>query len=169
MKRVSLLAGVLCLVFAACCSSGKKQGEGAEKECGTEKSACCQEMTEEEKAACKEFCEMWEDFDNQPEDVQKELILKAKAKIDKCKAEMAAKKAECEHEKPECEVKKAACEAKKAECKAKWENFDNLSLEEQKALIDKKMQCKKENKTCCKEKGKECSKAKEGSSKCGRH
>jgi len=142
MKRLSLLAGVLCFVFVACCPKAEtepKQGEIVEKqECNKEKPNCCKGMTEEEKAACQEFREKWENFENQTDEVKKDLVLKAKTKIDKCEAEM---------------------EAKKAEFEAKWKNFDNLPLEEQKALIDQKMQCKK---GCCKEKsgeGKKCHKS----------
>lgn len=151
MKRLSLLAGVLCLVFVACCSKTEtepKQDEVTEKQaCNKEESPCCKNMTEEQKAECKEFCEKWKDFDNQTEEVQKDLVLKAKAKIDEQEAEMAAKKAEFD---------------------AKWVNFNNLPVGEQKALIEMKMHCKKGN--CCKGdgEGKKCQKS-EDKSKCEKH
>jgi peptidoglycan hydrolase CwlO-like protein len=143
MKKLMLLAGVLCFVFVACCSKTEtepKQDEVTEKQCNKEEHKCCKGMTEEQKAECKEFCEKWKDFENQPEDVQKELVLKAKERIDKCEAEMAAKKAEFE---------------------AKWADFNNLPVEEQKALIEMKMQCKKGGcckKACHKGEGKKCHK-----------
>jgi len=158
MKKLSLLAGVLCFVFAACCNkteTAPQQEEATEKTCENKGHKCCKEMTEEQIAECKEFCEKWKDFDNQSEEVQKELVLKAKAKIDECEAEMAKKKAEFE---------------------AKWADFNNLPVAEQKALIEMKMQCHKggcckkggEGKGCHKGEGKKCHKA-EGESKCGKH
>jgi len=150
MKRLSLLAGLLCFVFIACCPKAEteqKQEEVVEKQgCSQKETKCCKNMTEEQKAACKEFCEKWKDFENQSEEVQKELVLQAKTKIDACEAKMAAEKAEFE---------------------AKWANFDNLPVDEQKALIDKKMNCKKGG---CKKggEGKKCQKP-EGKAKCGKH
>jgi len=145
MKKLSLVAGVLCFIAVACCPKAgtdqKEEGVAEKHACEHKESKCCKGMTEEEKAACKEFCEKWKDFDNQTEEMQKELVMNAKAKIDKCEAEMAAKKAEFE---------------------AKWADFDNLSVEEQKALIDKKMQCKKGGE------GKKCHKSEENA-KCGKH
>jgi hypothetical protein len=141
MKRLSLVAGLLCFLFVACCPKAdteqKQEGVTEEQACDKE-SKCCKGMTEEEKAACKEFRAKWDDFDNQTEEVQKELVLKAKAKIDEC-------------------------EAKKAEFEAKWAKFDSLSVAEQKALIDIKMHCKKDcckKEACCKKDGesKKCDK-----------
>lgn len=149
MRKLSLLAGLLCFAFVACCPKAEteqKQEEVAEKHaCEQKESKCCKGMTEEQKAECKEFCEKWKDFENQSEEVQKELVLKAKTKMDACDAEMAAQKAEFE---------------------AKWANFNNLPLEEQKALIDMKMNCKK---GCCKKggEGKKCHKS-EGNAKCNK-
>jgi peptidoglycan hydrolase CwlO-like protein len=157
MKKLSLLAGALCFVFVACCNktTEPKQEEATEKTCEQKEHKCCKDMTEEQKAECKEFCEKWKDFDNQSEDVQKELVLKAKAKIDEYEAKMAAQKADFE---------------------AKWANFSNLPVDEQKTLIEMKMNCHKgdcckkscEGKSCHKGEGKKCHKA-EGESKCGKH
>ena len=149
MKRFSLVAGLLCFLFVACCSKADepKQEEVAEKAC-EKKEKCYKNMTEEEKAACKEFFEKWKDFDNQTEEVQKELIAKKKACFDKKIAEK---------------------EAKLEACKAEWANFDNLSLEDQKALIDKKMQCKKGKGSCKKGgEGKKCHKAEGEKAKCNK-
>ncbi len=110
-------------------------------------------MTEEEKAACKEFCAKWEDFNNQTPEVQAELIAKKRA----CTEAKIAKKKEC-LAKCEDADKKAACEQKLAACEAKFANFDSLSIADQKALLDSccvnkkcckaKKECKKEEKTC---------------------
>ena len=138
MKKLSLVAGLLCFVFVACCSKADepKQEEVAEKTC-EKKERCCKEMTEEQRAECEAFRKQWEDWDNLTDDVKKELIAKKKACFDKKRAEM---------------------EAKLEACKAKWAEFENLSLEEQKAFIDKKMQCKKEKGCYKKGEGKKCDK-----------
>jgi len=140
MKKLSLLAGLLCFVFVACCPKTEepKQEEVAATECSKEHKCCKSDMTEEQKAECKEFCEKWKDWENLTDEVKQELIAKKKACFDKKYAEM---------------------EAKMEACKAEWANFDNLSLDEQKALIDKKMQCGKKH--CCKKdgEGKKCHKA----------
>jgi hypothetical protein len=106
------------------------------------KHECCK-MSEEQKAECEAFCKQWKDWTNLTDDVKKDLIAKTKERFDKQDAER---------------------DAKIAECKAEWANFDKLTLDEQKALIDKRMQCEKKccktDKKCCKE-GK-----KEGEQKC---
>ena len=84
------------------------------------------------------------------ETAKAELNQKAYELFARLDAEMEAKKAECEAEGHKCmheiaemtEEQKAECEAKCAEMKAKceemkaaWENFENLSLDEQKDLV----------------------------------
>lgn len=71
------------------------------------------ELSPEQKA---EF-EKWMKFDSLPETEQKALLAKRKAQIDEREAKRKAAKEEFE---------------------AKWANFDNLSIEEQKKLIDMK-------------------------------
>jgi hypothetical protein len=68
---------------------------------------------------------------------------------------MAEKAEKCDGEQKEmCPEKAEKCAA----FKAKWDNWDNLTIDEKKALIDEKMNCCKEK--CCKEKGEEgCNKA----------
>ena len=84
--------------------------------------------------------EKWMKFDSLSKEEQIAILKEKKAEIDQREAEMAAKKAEMEQ---------------------KWANFDNLSIEEQKQLIDMKMPPKmfppkfgkKHDKEFCKEKG----------------
>ena len=137
--------------------------------------------------------EKWNNWANLTVEEQTELVAQVKSCIDKCDAEMKAKcearkakcearKAECEAKKAECdkkvecEAKKAECEKKKAECEAKrtefeaeWANFDNLTLEGKKSLIDKKMQFCKERPhmkgNCEKHEHPKCDKAK---AECGK-
>jgi len=133
MKKLTVLAGVLCFVFVSCCNKTAEAPieEQCTKEGKHEHSGC--KMTEEQ----KEFCKQWDDWANLTDDVKKELVAKKKACIDK---------------------KLAKKEAKLEACKAEWATFDNLSLEEQKALIDKKMACSKKQKCCKKQDKKHCEK-----------
>ena len=137
MKRLTVLAGVLCFVFVSCCNKTADVPE--ENQCTKdEKHECCK-MTEEQKAECEAFRKQWDDWANLTDDVKKELVGKMKVRIDEKYAKM---------------------EAEFAACKAEWATFENLSLDEQKALIDKRMCCKK---SCCKKScDKTCEKKCEG-------
>jgi hypothetical protein len=145
MKKLAVLISVFCFIFVACNNNqpapateepteqcDKKHGE---KEC---------QMTEEQKADM----EAWKNWDNQTTEKKEELVAKRKACIDK---KMAEKSEKCDAEKKEqCPEKEAKC----AEMKAKFDNWNNLTLDEKKALLDE-MQPKK----CCKEGGdKKCCK-----------
>jgi hypothetical protein len=145
MKRlVVLAAGVLCFVFVSCVNKPEEAPapteEVTEQEQTQPKHECCK-MTEEQKAECEAFCKEWKDWTNLPDDAKKGLITKVKERFDKQDAER---------------------DAKIAECKAEWANFDKLTLDEQKTLIDKRMQCEKKcckaDKKCCKEGKKDCEK-----------
>lgn len=128
MKKVKLLLGIFCLaLLSACCGNSGKEGaccQKGEKKCCASKS----EMSEEQKA----FFEEWQNFDNLPAERQKELLAKSKAYVEKSIAE------------------KKACIEK---CEAELANFDNLTIAEQKALLDQKMLCTGQG-MCGKEKGK---------------
>ncbi|MDD4848692.1 MAG: hypothetical protein PHR53_08020, partial [Bacteroidales bacterium] len=132
---------------------------------------CCHEMTPEEKA----FQADWENWATQTEEKKAELVATAKQKLDEkraaCEAKKAAlteeEKAECAKKEAEmteeCKAKKAEMEAKKAELDAKLANWANLTVEEQKVLIDEvKANCKCHGK-CQKGEGEhKCQKAEEG-------
>ena len=64
----------------------------------------------------------------------------------------------------ECEAHKAECEAKKAEIEKVMANWDNMTIEEQKAFFDENAPCCKGHK-CCKEAKEGCCK-KEGEGCC---
>ena len=71
---------------------------------------------------------------------------------------MAACKEKAEASEGEgCAEKKAECEAKHAAFMEKWDQFDTLTLDEKKALIDEFFA-----KKCCKEKKEECENKHEG-------
>jgi hypothetical protein len=134
MKKLAVLAGVLCFVFVSCCNkteAPKEEGQCTKEEKHEE--GCCK-MTEEQKAECEAFRKQWDNWANLTDDAKKELVAKGKSCIDEKFAKM---------------------EAKIEACKADWLAFDNLDIEEQKALIDKKMQCGKKH---CKNSKKQCEK-----------
>jgi len=131
MKKLTILTGILCFVFVSCCNKTADAPDG--KQCAQEQSGqnCCK-MTEEQKAECEAFRKQWNDWANLTDDVKKELVAKMKVRIDEKFAKMEA-------------------------CKAEWATFDKLSLEEQKALIDKQMSCRQQQQ-CCKDSVKQCEK-----------
>jgi hypothetical protein len=151
MKKLLALL-VASFVLFSCCNNAKKD------ECKNKKECC--EMTEEQKADLA----AWNDWDNQTDEKKAELVEKYKNCIDqkaKCCKKDGEKKECCKKdgEKKECCKKELTEEQKKAceEFKAKWENWDNLTINEKKALLDQKMECCKAKKECCKAK-KECCK-----------
>ncbi|MDR2511009.1 MAG: hypothetical protein LBC89_00790 [Bacteroidales bacterium] len=162
MKKLLVLLAASFVLFS-CCNSVKKD------ECKDKK--CC-EMTEEQKADLA----AWNDWDNQTDAKKAELVDRFKKCIDEkaasCKkdGEQCCKdgnKKECckkDGDKKEC-CKKELTEEQKVACtefKAKWDNWDNLTVDEKKALLDQKFECCKAKceapKEGCKKEGekKEC-------------
>ena len=143
MKKLAVLMSVFCFVFVACNNNQKTPAteettEQCEKKCEG-KHDC--KMTEEQKADM----EAWKNWDNQTAEKKEELVAKRKACIDK---KMAEKSEKCDAEKKEqCPEKEAKC----AEMKAKFDNWNNLTIDEKKVLLDE-MQPKK----CCKDGEKKC-------------
>ncbi|MDR3047572.1 MAG: hypothetical protein LBU51_08190 [Bacteroidales bacterium] len=152
MKKLWMVAVVCAFVFASCGNKAPKTEEN--QTCDQTEQKCCKEMTEEQKADCA----AWKDWDNQTDEAKAQLVEKFKTCIDTKMAEAkkcceakkdGADKKECT-EKKECPEKAAKC----AEFKAKWDNWENLTIDEKKALIDQKMECckakcDKEKKGCC--------------------
>jgi len=132
MKKFMILLAVACLIFVSC--GTKKQLEAVEETC------CTTEMLAK-----------WDTFADLDEEGQVALVAEMKAFLDeKCKKKCA--KEEGEEVAEECPGKEAKCPEKAAKCaemKAKWEDFENLPLEEQKALID---QIVEHMAKCCKAK-----------------
>ena len=130
-----ILLAVACLVFVSCGPRTEKATEV------TEETTCC-ELTPEQEAD-------WANWDNLDLERQTALIGEVKAFFDDCHAKCEAK---CEAAKEEGAVPEEVCpekEAKRAEFKAKWDAFDTMTLEEQKALLDQAFECKAK---CCHDK-----------------
>jgi hypothetical protein len=139
MKKLMILLAVACLVFVSCGTKTQPVQEQAEETCCT--------LTPEQ----QEMFDNWEIWADLTEDQQVALVDDMKAFMDECKAKCAEKcaaKEEGEEAEEVCPHKAAKC----AEMKAKWEEFDNLTLEDKKALIDEILAAKK----CCKEKEEAC-------------
>jgi len=141
MKKLMLLAGALCFIFASCCNEPKEQAAPAEGEgCQKENPEC--QMPEEVKQAIAD----WENWDNLEPARQEELLAKKKECYDKCKAEREEKA------------------AKMAEIDAKMANWDNMTIAEKKAVFDEMPCCPKKpccgKKPCCDKKPEGCCKDK---------
>ncbi len=165
MKKLSLvIAAALCLTLASC---GGNKTETPATPTGTDTTAvkeecqkqdkCCSGMTEEQKKECEEFKAKWDNWANLTDVEKKELIAKKKECFDKKKAQM--------------EEMEAQMKAKKAEMNAEFAKWDKLSLDEQKALLDKVGSCCKSKMGCgdkadCSNKKEGCDQKKEG---CGKH
>jgi hypothetical protein len=143
MKKLMILLAVACLVCVSC------GGPKAEKAAEVAEETCCTLTPEQE-----EMFANWDLYADLEEEQQVALVDEMKAFIDECKAKCEEKcEKKCEKEGEEvCPEKAAKC----AEFKANWENFENLTLEEQKAILDQVLACHKEK--CCKEKEDGCCK-----------
>ena len=134
MKKLFLVMAAFCLLFVSC---NTKQVEAPVEEVATTHEGCqhnhegkgCCGLTEEQKTMFAQ----WKQFETLEAQAQADLIAAMKAFVDE-------KMAKCDGEKHEgcqnkCEGEKD-CAQKHAEMKEKWENFEKLAIEEQKALLD---------------------------------
>jgi len=132
MKKLMILLAVACLVFISC-------GTRTEKVTDADETVCV--LTPEQ-------LENWANWDKLDEEAQVVLIGEMKVYLDECKAKCEAKCKEAKEGDEEVIVDPEK-EAKCAEFKAKWDAFDTLTLEEQKAMIDQVLEHKEK---CCKAK-----------------
>ena len=150
MKKLFLTLGLASLFMVACNNTPKQQEETVAEP--------VQEQTEvvEEKQECpmhalKEEYAKWDEMDDQ---MKVELNQKAATMFAEMDAKMEEMKASgeevCKDMAEMTEEQKAECEQKCAEMKAAWENFANLTVDEQKDLIMKRLGCCDGEKKCCK-------------------
>lgn len=159
MKKLFLVMAAFCLLFVSC---NTKQVEAPVDEAATTHEDCqhnhegkgCCGLTEEQKAMFAQ----WKQFETLEAQAQADLVAAMKAfldeKMSKCEGEkhegcQGEKHEGCQGEKHEgcqnkCEGEKD-CAQKHAEMKEKWNNFENLAIEEQKALIDNVLEHQKKH------------------------
>ncbi len=170
MKKLVLTLGLACLFMVACNNTTKQAEQAAEPvqeektEVVEEKHECpmhalkdeyakWDEMTDEAKAELnKKACAIFAEMDAKMEEM--------KAAGEGCAKEMAEM---TEEQKAECEKKCAEMKAQCEQMKAAWENFANLTVDEQKNLVMQRLGGCEGEKGCCKgEEGHKCQHEGEG-------
>ena len=150
MKKLFLTLGLASLFMVACNNTPKQEETVAEP--------VQEEVTEvvEEKHDCpmhalKEEYAKWDEMDDQ---MKADLNQKAAAVFAEMDAKMEEMKAAgeevCKDMTEMTEEQKAECEQKCAEMKAAWDNFANMTVDEQKDLIMSRLQNCGGEKECCK-------------------
>ena len=161
MKKLFLTLGLASL-FMVACNNTPKQPEQPAEPVQEEKTEVVEEKHDCPMHALKDEFAKW---DEMTDEAKAELNKKAAETFAAMDAEMEAKKAEmeaageqvCKDMAEMTEEAKAECEKKCAEMKAKWDNFANLTVDEQKDLIMERLNgCNHEgDKPCCKHEGEE--------------
>ena len=111
------LLGLLAVMVASCSSNNTEEVKDFPKGCPMKEMGHRPKMKFDKKE-CKENFEKWAKFDSLSEAEQKELIKKAKQSIDDREAKIKAYKDSID---------------------ALWNDFDNLTIEQQKSLLMHKM------------------------------
>ena len=151
MKKLVLTLGLASLFMVACNNTPKEPVQPAEP-VQEEKTEVVEEKHECPMHALKEEYAKWNEMDDQ---MKADLNQKAATIFGEMDAKMNEMKAAgeqvCKEMAEMTEEAKAECEKKCAEMKAKWDNFNNLTLNEQKDLIMERLNgCNHEgDKPCC--------------------
>ena len=153
MKKLFLTLGLASLFMVACNNTPKQQEQPAEQPAETEV------VEEEHNCPMHDLKAAYADWDNMTDEAKAELNAKAASVFAEMDAKMEEMKAAGEQvckDMPEMtEEQKAECEKKCAEMKAAWENYDNMTVDEQKDLIMGRLNCCNHDgeKGCCKHEG----------------
>jgi sugar phosphate isomerase/epimerase len=151
MKKLVLTLGLACLFMVACDNTPKQPEQPAEP-VQEEKVEVVEEKQECPMHALKDEYAKW---DEMTDEAKAELNQKAATVFNEMDAKMEEMKAAgeevCKDMAEMTEEAKAECEKKCAEMKEAWANFANMSADEQKDLIMKRLEgCGGEEKACCK-------------------
>ena len=150
MKKLVLTLGLACLFMAACNNTPKQPEQPAEPvqeevvEVVEEKQECPMHALKDEYAK----------WDEMTDEAKAELNKKAATMFNEMDAKMEEMKAAgeevCKEMAEMTEEQKAECEKKCAEMKEAWANFGNMTLDEQRDLIMKRLGGCEGEKGCCK-------------------
>ena len=154
MKKLFFVLGLASLFMVACNNTPKQEEQPAEQPTET-----TEVVEEEHNCPMHALKDEYAKWDEMTDEAKAELNNKAYEMFTAMDAEMEAKKAEmeaageqvCKEMAEMTEEQKAECEKKCAEMKAAWENFANMTVDEQKDLIMSRMGgCHHEGeKGCC--------------------
>ena len=133
MKKLFLTLGLASLFMVACNNTPKQE------EAVTEPVQEETEVVEEHVCPMHALKDAYANWDEMTDEAKAELNQKAAATFAEMDAKMEEMKAAgeevCKEMAEMTEEQKAECEAKCAEMKAKWDNFANMTLDEQKDLV----------------------------------
>lgn len=144
MKKLFLSMGLACLFMVACNNAPKQEVEEVDTT-----AVVVEEVVEEHVCPMEAMKTSLANWETMAEEERVALIGEIKAFFDEKDAAMAEGESCCQHAEAEMtEEMKAQCEAMKAQMEgimAKWADWANLTIDDQRALIEERMAAM----TCC--------------------
>ncbi|MBR5630579.1 MAG: hypothetical protein IKW82_02945 [Bacteroidales bacterium] len=150
MKKLFLTLGLASL-FMVACNNTPKQPEQPAAPAEEQKTEVVEEKHECPMDALKNEYAKWDEMTDEAKAELNKKACELFTQMDAKKAEMeAAGEQVCKEMAEMTEEAKAECEKKCAEMKAAWDNFANMTVDEQKDLIMSRLQNCGGEKECCK-------------------